>query len=90
MTDIEKRPASGGSGTATEVKKDPFKYVPDVIDEFNRDGSAVVNRYRKGLVLGKVRVDIVTTIRWASQLNMNHYPGWFCTSLSESTNSKQP
>lgn len=55
MAEIEKRPASAGSGAGTEVKKDPFKYVPDVIDEFNRDGSAVVNRYKKGLILGKVR-----------------------------------
>ncbi len=53
MADIEKRPPSPTSA-GTEVKKDPFKYVPDVIDELNRDGSAVVNRYKKGLVLGKV------------------------------------
>lgn len=43
---------------ATEPPKkvDPFKNVPDVVEERHReaDGSISINRYMKGALLGKV------------------------------------
>jgi hypothetical protein len=58
MTEVEKRPTSARTGT-TEVKKDPFKFVPDNIDELGRDGLTVVNRYRRGAILGKVCIFVI-------------------------------
>lgn len=50
MTEVERR-----SSSTTEVKKDPFRYVPDIIDERSREVEGLVlNRYTKGLLLGKV------------------------------------
>lgn len=39
-----------------ESKKDPFKNIPDIIEEKHRDsdGGVVVNRFMKGNLLGKV------------------------------------
>lgn len=52
MTEAERR-----SSSTSEVKKDPFRYVPDIIDERSRDvDGMIVNRYTKGLILGKVSI----------------------------------
>ena len=50
MTEVAKR-----SSSVTEPKKDPFRYVPDIIEEKSREDGMTINRYTKGIVLGKVR-----------------------------------
>lgn len=56
MAEVERRPTTArpSSSTTAEPKKDPFKYVPDTVDELNREGTSVVNRYKRGMLLGKV------------------------------------
>jgi hypothetical protein len=46
-------------------KVDPFKGVPDIVEERRRevDGSITVNRYMKGALLGKVRANCDTNGR---------------------------
>ncbi len=63
MTEVAKR-----SSSVTEPKKDPFRYVPDIIEEKSREDGMTINRYTKGIVLGRVRYT------QSQRLSMNYAP----------------
>ncbi len=58
MTEVDKRTPLPSSATAIsqEPKRDPFKNIPEMIEDRHReiDGSTVSNRFLRGNVLGKV------------------------------------
>lgn len=66
-----------------KIKKDLFKNVPDIIEEYRRNETTPRHKYSKGYVLGKVsRTKYILPCNFLLiYLFFSILLGWFCSSL---------